>query len=48
MLLSNNLLYSHSRKEENGKAVKKFELKENDVIKVKYEAGRVTFVSRFL
>jgi len=37
MVMSNNLIYSHSRPEQNGKALKKFNLKEKDVIKVKYE-----------
>lgn len=37
MVLTNNLLYSSSRPDENGKPLKKFKIKENDIIKVKYE-----------
>jgi hypothetical protein len=43
MLLSNNLLYSHSRPDQNGKSVDKFQVKQGDVVKVKYDKGRVSF-----
>jgi choline kinase len=43
MLLSNSLLYSHSRSDQNGKPVEKFQVKQGDVVKVKYEKGRVSF-----
>jgi len=48
MVLSNHLLYSHSRADQNATAVKKFEVKEGDVIKVRYEPRKVTFISRLL
>ena len=48
MLLSNNMLYSHSNHNENGHFIRKFEIKEKDIIKVKYEKGRITFVSQFM
>ena len=42
------MLYSHTNANENGTSLRKFEVKENDVIKVKYEKGKVKFISKFL
>ena len=48
MLLSNDMLYSHSGGTQNGVASLKIRPKEQDVIKVKYEKGRVTFTHRLM
>lgn len=46
--MTNNMLYSSSRADQNGKSIKKFTFKENDIIKVKYDREKVTFISAFL
>ena len=48
MIMTNNMLYSSTRSQQNGKYINKFKFKENDVIKVKYDKQKVTFISRFL
>lgn len=48
MVMTNNMLYSSSRADQNGKSIKKFTFKENDIIKVKYDREKVTFISAFL
>ena len=48
MIMTNNMLYSSTRSDQNGKSLKKFKFNENDIIKVKYDKERVTFISSFL
>lgn len=48
MIMTNNMLYSSTRPDQNGKYISKFKFNQNDVIKVKYDKQKVTFISRFL
>ena len=41
MVMINNLLYSHSRHEHNGRQAKKYSFGEGDVAEVRYDKGKV-------
>lgn len=48
MIMTNNMLYSHSRPDQNGKLLKKFNFAEKGIIKVRYDKERVSFICSFL
>lgn len=47
MIMTNNMLYSHSRLEHNGRLVKKYSIGEGDIVKVRYDNGKVFFIYKF-
>ncbi len=48
MVMTNSMLYSHSRHQQNGSIMKKFGLSEGDIVKVRYQNGKVFFIYKYL